>query len=55
MISLIAPTIILVFMLKGTWDLLFKTIFMFQIAITVVFIHWVVEWIGEKIKSRKKR
>lgn len=54
LVALIAPIVIMVFILKGTWDIFFKTICTLQIAITVVFIHWVVEWIGEKIKSRKK-
>ncbi len=54
LVALIAPIVIMVFILKGTWDIFFKTICTLQIAITVVFIHWFVEWIGEKIKSRKK-
>ncbi len=54
LVALISPVIIMVFILKGTWDIFFKTICTLQIAVTVVFIHWVVEWIGKKIKSRKK-
>lgn len=54
LIALIAPNVIMVFMFKGTWDIFFKTICILQIAIIVVFIHWVIEWIGESIRSRRK-
>lgn len=51
--SIVAPFIICNFVLIETWDVIFKTICILQIAIMVVFIHWVIEWIGIKSKSRK--
>lgn len=52
LISLIAPIIILL-ILTGNYDFINHTIFIIQNGITVVFIHWVIEWIVEKIRKKK--
>ena len=52
LISLIAPMIILL-ILTRKYDFINHTIFTFQTGIIVVFIHWVIEWIVEKIRKKK--
>lgn len=52
LISLIAPIIILL-ILTGNYDFINHTIFIIQNGITVVFIHWAIEWIVEKIRKKK--
>lgn len=52
LISLIAPIIILL-ILTGNYDFINHTIFIIRNGITVVFIHWVIEWIVEKIRKKK--
>ena len=51
-ISLMAPIIILLIS-TGKYDFINHTIFIIQTGITVVFIHWVIEWIVEKIRKKK--
>ncbi len=51
-ISLMAPITILL-ILTGKYDFIKYTIFIIQNGITVVFIHWVIEWIVEKIRKKK--
>ena len=53
LISLIAPVVIIL-ILTRTFDLVNNTIYSLQIGILVVFIHWIIEWIIEKCKNRKK-
>ena len=51
-ISLMVPIMILL-ILTGKYDFINHTIFIIQNGITVVFIHWVIEWIVEKIRKKK--
>ena len=53
LISLIAPVVIIL-ILTRTFDFVNNTIYSLQIGILVVFIHWIIEWIIEKYKNRKK-
>ena len=52
LISLMAPIIILLIS-TGKYDFINHTIFIIQTGITVVFIHWIIEWIAEKFKNKK--
>ena len=52
LISLVAP-IIMLLISTGKYDFINHTIFIIQNGITVVFIHWVIEWIVEKIRKKK--
>ena len=52
LISLMAPIMILL-ILTGKYDFINHTIFIIQTGITVVFIHWIIEWIAEKFKNKK--
>lgn len=54
LISLIAP-IVIILILAQTFDFINNTIYLLQIGILVVFIHWIIEWIIEKYKNRKNR
>ncbi|MBQ3563571.1 MAG: hypothetical protein IJA21_03070 [Clostridia bacterium] len=53
LISLIAPVVIILIFTR-TFDFVNNTIYSLQIGILVVFIHWIIEWIIEKCKNRKK-
>ena len=52
LISLIAPIIILLIS-TGKYDFINHTILTTQTGILVVFIHWAIEWIVEKIRKKK--
>lgn len=52
LISLMAPIIILLIS-TGKYDFINHTILTTQTGILVVFIHWAIEWIVEKIRKKK--
>ena len=53
LISLIAPVVIIL-ILTRTFDIVNNTIYSLQIGLLVVFIHWIIEWMIQKYKNRKK-
>ncbi len=53
LISLIAPVVIIL-ILTRRFDFVNNTITSLQVGLFVVFLHWVFEWIAQKLKNRKK-
>lgn len=53
-VSLIAPTVIAL-ILTRMFDVVNNTVYSLQIGLLVVFVHWVIEWIIEKCKNKKKQ